>query len=483
MLLHAPNEILAHICSIIECEVMEGGWDTKSSYLALLSLSRVCKRLRAIAEFYLYRSIFLLEEDPDEKWFQLARGLQQDPLRGLATRTFCSQRYDPMAPPSFLRFLTRYFLEPSSSPGRDEIPPGLRSAIQHELKYRIFKRPYRSLRVLLLLLMPELRHLELTITDLKSTPFFLNDAFKSDQDQGYCGFEVDEEGQGYDDIPDIMFFRHLESVTLRSYDDKMGSSIRGKTVSSLINHPSIKTLRFDGFALLHSTCMRLNWNKGPSNLTRLDLENCLVQPMSLKRILEKCTRLTHLNMDLTGHGDLKDPSQNLEEFGVVLREHGRNLVELSIMKPIWDPHIADPFNFIGPLKELTVLRHLSISRNNFVGPIDDETKNIITMHDALPESLETLNIEAEVAGCYCDVYRVRQTEELICNMLQYEQLPPGLKQIHMDMLPGREAQGHEVTEAVELGGWQIRRKGLWVQEKEKEGERLAQFITSAIRVG
>ncbi|KAL7758101.1 hypothetical protein ACKLNR_012628 [Fusarium oxysporum f. sp. zingiberi] len=398
MLLCVPNEILAHIFSIIECEDVEGGWDTKSSYSALLSLSRVCKRFRVIAEFYLYRNIFLLEDDADEKWLQFARGLQRDPKRGLTTRKFCSQRYDPMAPPNFLRFLTKYFLKFSLSPDRDRIPPGLRSVIQHELESRIYKRPYRSLRVLLLLLMPDLRHLELTITDLKSTPFLLNGTFESDEDYGCYGFETNEESPSYKGIPNIFFFRHLESVTLRSYDDNLGSPIRGRTFSGILNHPCVKALRLDGFAVWHCTCMRLNWGKAPSNLTRLDLDNCILQPMSLKRILEKCRSLTHLNMALTGFGDVKDPTHNFEDFGIVLREHGRNLVELSITKPMWDPHIADPFNFIGPLKELTVLKHLSIGRLNFVGPIDDDTKKDITIHDALPQSLETLTIEAEVAG-------------------------------------------------------------------------------------
>ncbi|KAM0086311.1 hypothetical protein ACKRZS_001497 [Fusarium odoratissimum] len=483
MLLCVPNEILAHIFSIIECEDVEGGWDTKSSYSALLSLSRVCKRFRVIAEFYLYRNIFLLEDDADEKWLQFARGLQRDPKRGLTTRKFCSQRYDPIAPPNFLRFLTKYFLRFSLSPDRDRIPPGLRSVIQHELESRIYKRQYRSLRVLLLLLMPDLRHLELTITDLKSTPFLLNGTFESDEDYGCYGFETNEESPSYKGIPNIFFFRHLESVTLRSYDDNLGSPIRGRTFSGILNHPCVKALRLDGFAVWHCTCMRLNWGKAPSNLTRLDLDNCILQPMSLKRILEKCRSLTHLNMALTGSGDVKDPTHNSEDFGIVLREHGRNLVELSITKPMWDPHIADPFNFIGPLKELTVLKHLSIGRLNFVGPIDDDTKKDITIHDALPQSLETLTIEAEVAGCSCDLYRVRQTEELVCNMLTYEQLPPGLKQIHMKMPPGPEARGYEVNEAAELGGWRIGKKGLWVRRRGEEEYGVIQFITSATRAG
>ncbi|EXK31337.1 hypothetical protein FOMG_13049 [Fusarium oxysporum f. sp. melonis 26406] len=483
MLLCVPNEILAHIFSIIECEDVEGGWDTKSSYSALLSLSRVCKRFRVIAEFYLYRNIFLLEDDADEKWLQFARGLQRDPKRGLTTRKFCSQRYDPMAPPNFLRFLTKYFLKFSLSPDRDRIPPGLRSVIQHELESRIYKRPYRSLRVLLLLLMPDLRHLELTITDLKSTPFLLNGTFESDEDYGCYGFETNEESPSYKGIPNIFFFRHLESVTLRSYDDNLGSPIRGRTFSGILNHPCVKALRLDGFAVWHCTCMRLNWGKAPSNLTRLDLDNCILQPTSLKRILEKCRSLTHLNMALTGFGDVKDPTHNFEDFGIVLREHGRNLVELSITKPMWDPHIADPFNFIGPLKELTVLKHLSIGRLNFVGPIDDDTKKDITIHDALPQSLETLTIEAEVAGCSCDLYRVRQTEELVCNMLTYEQLPPGLKQIHMKMPPGPEARGYEVNEAAELGGWRIGKKGLWVRRRGEEEYGVIQFITSATWAG
>ncbi|PNP75312.1 hypothetical protein FNYG_11455 [Fusarium nygamai] len=471
MLLCVPNEILRHLCSIIECKDWEGGWDTKSSYEALLSLSRVCKRLREIAEFHLFRSIFVLEEDPDEKWMQLARRLQQDPERGLTTRTFCSQRYDPMAHPYFLDFMTKYFKKLSSSPEGDRIPPGLRALIQYELKFRIFKRPYRSLKVLLMLLMPELRHLELWITDLKSTPFLLTGSFVGGQDHGCAGFEPDKKaGQSFEGIPNIFFFRHLESVTLRSYDDTLGSPIGVKTVSGLFNHPSIKALRFEGFALWHDTCSKFNWNKAPSNLTRLDLENCTLEPMSLQCILEKCTSLTHLKLALIGNGDLKDPTHNLEQFGDILREYGRNLVELSITRPMWDPHIADWKNYIGSLRKLEVLRHLSIGRLNFVGPIDDENKRYITMHDKLPLYLETLTIEAEVTGCACDLHRARETEELVCDMLEHEPLPPGLKQIYMKLLPGPEARGFEVTEADNLRGWQIGKKGLWVQKSKRERE-------------
>ncbi|KAF5701396.1 hypothetical protein FMUND_13894 [Fusarium mundagurra] len=475
MLLRVPNEILLHICSIIECNDWEGGWDTKSSYEALLSLSRVCKKLRMIAEFHLFRSIFVLEEDPDEKWTQLARRLQQDPERGLTTRTFCSQRYDPMAHPYFLDFMTKYFKKLSSSPEGARIPPGLRTVIQQELDFRIFKRPYRSLKVLLLLLMPELRHLELWITDLKSTPFLLPGTFEGDQDNGGCaGFEPNKKkGQGFKGIPNILYFRHLESVTLRSYDDTLGSPIQDKTVSGLFNHPSIKALTFEGFALWHCTCSKFDWGKAPSNLTRLDLEHCTLEPTSLQCILKKCTSLTQLNMALIGNGNIKDPTHNLREFGNVLREHGGNLVELSITKPMWDPHIADWRNYIGSLRKLEVLRHLSIGRLNFVGPIDDENKRYITIHDKLPPSLEILTIEAEATGCACDLDRARQTEELVCDMLKYELLPPGLKQIYMKLLPGPEARGFEVTEMTEaddLRGWQVRKKGLWVRRSKRKGE-------------
>ncbi|KAF5619513.1 hypothetical protein F52700_11796 [Fusarium sp. NRRL 52700] len=479
MLLHVPNEILLHICSIIECKDWEGGWDTKSSYETLLSLSRVCKRLRVIAEPHLLRSIFVLEEDPDEKWMQLARRLQQDPERGLTTRTFCSQRYDPMVHPYFLDFMARYFQRLSSSPDRDRIPSGLRTVILRELESRIFHRPYKSLKVLLMLLMPELRHLELWITDLDSTPFLLTGTFESGQDHGYDGFELNKDGkgfknQGFKSIPNILFFRHLESVNLVSYDYRLGSPIKNKTVSGLFNHPNIKALRFDGFALWHSTCKNLDWSKAPSNLTRLDLNNCILQPMSLQCILEKCTSLTELNMALIGQGSLKNSTHNLQDFGGLLREHGQNLVRLSISKPMWDPHIADSFNYIGNLRNLEVLRHLSIGRITFVGPIENENKRYITIHDKLPPSLETLTIEAEATGCSCDLHRVRQTEELVCDMLEYEPLPSSLKQIDMKLLPGPEARGYEVKEAVNHRGWQVGKKGLWVRrikrEKKEEDE-------------
>nr|RBQ86264.1 hypothetical protein FVER53263_02461 [Fusarium verticillioides] len=471
MLLCVPNEILRHICSIIECKDWEGGWDTKSSYQTLLSLSRVCKRLRDIAESHLFRSIFVLEEDPDEKWMQLARRLQQDPERGLAVRTFCSQRYDPMAPPYFLDFMTKYFKKLSSSPEGDKIPLNLRALIEYELRVGIFKRPYRSLKVLLMLLMPELRHLELWITDHKYTPFLLTGSFVGGPDHGCAGFEHNKEaGQCFEGIPNIFFFRHLESVTLISYDDTLGSPIGIKTVSGLFNHPSIKALRFEGFALWHETCSKLNWNKAPSNLTRLDLENCTLEPMSLQCILEKCTSLTHLKLALIGSGDLKNPTHNLEQFGNILREHGRKLVELSITRPMWDPHIADWKNYIGSLRKLEVLRRLSIGRLNFVGPIDNENKRYITIHDKLPLSLETLTIEAEVSGCACDLDRVRETEELVCDMLEHEPVPPGLRQINMKLLPGPEARGFEVIEADNIRGWQMGKKGLWVQKSKRGRE-------------
>jgi hypothetical protein len=68
-------------------------------------------------------------------------------------------------------------------------------------------------------------------------------------------------------------------------------------------------------------------------------------------------------------------------------------------------------------------------------------------------------------------------------MLTYEQLPPGLKQIHMKMPPGPEARGYEVNEAAELGGWRIGKKGLWVRRRGEGEYGVIQFITSATWAG
>ncbi|RBR04808.1 hypothetical protein FVER53590_02462 [Fusarium verticillioides] len=81
------------------CDCEEYARGKIGSLQGLERLRHLSAPIFVLAESHLFRSIFVLEEDPDEKWMQLARRLQQDPERGLAVRTFCSQRYDPMAPP------------------------------------------------------------------------------------------------------------------------------------------------------------------------------------------------------------------------------------------------------------------------------------------------------------------------------------------------------------------------------------------------
>lgn len=55
-------------------------------------------------------------------------------------------------------------------------------------------------------------------------------------------------------------------------------------------------------------------------------------------------------------------------------------------------------------------------------------------------------------------------------MLEHEPVPPGLRQINMKLLPGPEARGFEVIEADNIRGWQMGKKGLWVQKSKRGRE-------------
>jgi hypothetical protein len=483
MMQHMPNEILAHIFSNLECKDAEDEGDPKSSYSSLLSLSRVCKKFRPLAEASLYTNIFLLEEDDGRRWQQLATDLQRDPKLGLNTKQLCIGRFDHIASPDLIHSLAKHFLNFSLSTDCDSIPPGLRTVILRELESDIWDRPYPSLRALFLLLMPRLQKIDLTLNDMNSMPFLLSERFNRDEDYGCDGLESDKGRSRHDLVPNTRYFRDLETVALRvGYDSPNAPPTRARTLRGLLYHPNIKALKLDGFVLLRGSCIGLCHSNVPSNLTSLDFDNCALTPYLLKRILERFRNLKHLNLALEGFGGHDDPTSNLEDFGSVLREFGQNLVELSISKPIYDPQLAGPHNYVGSLRELTGLRHLYIGRLNLVGSTGEGTEQQIMLHDALPQSLEILTLEPGVKGCSCDLNIVRQTEQQVCNMLRLRQAPPTLKQVHMKPPPGPEARGHQMHEVVELGGWQIGKKGVWVRRRGNPGFGMIHFLATATRV-
>ncbi|EEU37122.1 uncharacterized protein NECHADRAFT_86731 [Fusarium vanettenii 77-13-4] len=90
-----------------------------------------------------------------------------------------------------------------------------------------------------------------------------------------------------------------------------------------------------------------------------------------------------------------DWNVDLNEFGDVLRELGQNLVKLELVTRSYRHVLGlDVSGKVGSLQSLKSLKHLSISRNDFVGAEDDPTT--IPLVEALPTSIEVMDFREDV---------------------------------------------------------------------------------------
>ncbi|KAM0355703.1 hypothetical protein ACHAPU_000088 [Fusarium lateritium] len=204
-------------------------------------------------------------------------------------------------------------------------------------------------------------------------------------------------------------------------------------------HPKLKVLRLERFCWLSDVLDSMRWGEVNSRLTRLELHDCSLDPDSLKHILTRCSKLQHLAIDLGGPSKRSGNYEvDVDEFGKVLKELGKSLITLMFStrnheESSWkNLELSTVTGCIGSLKEFTSLEHLTITRKNLCSPSgtqENHDNKMIYLHDALPKSLTTLQLIAELDdyhtghdGIEWSAFNIH-TDVQICELIQGRYCP------------------------------------------------------------
>jgi hypothetical protein len=140
---------------------------------------------------------------------------------------------------------------------------------------------------------------------------------------------------------------------------------------------------FKGFGLDFTT-ENNQYDTFASNVTRIDLDQCLIDAGGLKSILQACPKLQDLAVVWAPH-DLEDCEINFQDFGDQLRRHGKRLKKLTLNLTHTD-FDHDGGGGLGDLSQMKSLETLTLPAHILVGRSGRSTMT-------LPTSLKWLNID------------------------------------------------------------------------------------------
>ncbi|KAH6956495.1 hypothetical protein DER45DRAFT_567114 [Fusarium avenaceum] len=270
--------------------------------------------------------------------------------------------------------------------------------------------------------------------------------------------------------PRALYFHELEELRLCIRERSIWNPIDAYEGVFLL--PKLKTLSLTNFEWLVRNSEKMRWGSMPSLLTRLELHNCCIEPLSLTHILTRCKNLKHLTISIEGLSELiSEYEWNVYGFGDVLRELGRGLETLLFSTKAVEeiqgystwPTIL---GCVGSLKELGSLRHLGIERRYNGRPSGSEFENgsEIVLSDALPRSLKTLHLITE-EGTWRELrdeiayHAFHKCEnEQVCKLILAESCPE-LCRVDITRITGlADIEGNRFEITSELGGrWHMER--------------------------
>ncbi|CAH0017124.1 unnamed protein product [Clonostachys rhizophaga] len=166
---------------------------------------------------------------------------------------------------------------------------------------------------------------------------------------------------------------------------------RVQKIEGVLLNPGLRILRLSAFRWTKYEVRAMKWNNVMSNITTLQLKNCLIDERGLANALRRC-RLRHLHIALAGDQDVganRHPATlDLNEMGVALRRYGQSLESLDFDSTEFGDYIM--VGHIGPLNELSRLRNLKICLQD-LGEFDEEDEE-----DELDEQDEDNEAELEM---------------------------------------------------------------------------------------
>ncbi|CAG9990578.1 unnamed protein product [Clonostachys byssicola] len=215
---------------------------------------------------------------------------------------------------------------------------------------------------------------------------------------------------------------------------------RVQKVEGVLLNPGLEILRLSAFRWTKYEVEAMKWKNDTSNITTLQLKNCLIDERGLANALRRCRRLRHLDIALAGDNNNHLDTLNLNEMGVALRRFGQSLESLD-----FDSTESGDYTMvghIGPLSELSRLKSLKICPNDF-GKFEENEVNEEELKrefkTSLPPTLQFIRIRPS---------RRKRTMPILLTLLT-DEVFGGLQTVEV----GGVVMFQDDTKALEVPGW------------------------------
>ncbi|CAH0051125.1 unnamed protein product [Clonostachys solani] len=420
MMISLPVEILHRIFEHCETPIPFQDWEQGYSKWEpqhprprdLIALSKVCHRFRSVAHPLIYRTLAFRSEwrAKDEFLDTFTHALCADPLvgnniRGLRVDSWVSN------------FDVDYFAKKLGAS-----PKHLDERQKRWLK-RWVEAESGNVALVLLLLAPRLRILDYTdiLSSIRGIAAYLSGRQDVEDDHlamalnGKGDIDDDnvaddtgpetasEDGDGNNESGDVPVGQLLGPVSgnpmtlLREVRLRHGRYLlkRVRFIEGVLLNPGLEILRLFAFRWTKEEVRAMKWNNAVSNITTLQLKNCLIDARGLANALRRC-RLRHLHIVLAPVirmlADADGDGVNFDEMGVVFRRYGQSLESLDFETIAFrEYYVVD--GHIGPLSALSRLRSLKISVEE-LGEFNEEDEDELKMglRTSLPPTLESIHI-------------------------------------------------------------------------------------------
>ncbi|KAJ4316469.1 hypothetical protein N0V84_007825 [Fusarium piperis] len=463
-----PDEIWHAIFSHFYCTIPNGHWSLiredfdRRALRFLLDLSRVCRQFYSVVQRQLYCIIISgIRRDEHQRQVHLARSLVAHPELGLNVRWLT---IDDIMWPSDVHF-------------SNQLEERIRSLNMPQTFQRLWNnavpstdisttpRDRNNLTTFILALTPSVRLVDISYSfPSKALSWLLGGSLGKRR-----GLPYPDSGEFFDDEYEQAapfgnvaesYANHLPNLVelhLRnpSYNSPMVASPPIADFRRALIHPNLRTLRVQGFHWLSLERETRVWASFPIRIQCLELADAIIDAATIRHVLTICKDLRSLYITLGNARKLGvgfNWEFDLTSIGNTLRERGRNLVEFGLQTDGFEVR-GTCHGRIGSLQDMPGLKHLYITKDNFVGVHGGE--DMLMLHESLPFSLETLCLYPEYRlspeADYPDVFQ--ETNDEICGV-QVGSDFPDLREITIYRFCAEEkAKGGEFGCPVE--GWKL----------------------------
>ncbi|KAI9147144.1 hypothetical protein HJFPF1_13176 [Paramyrothecium foliicola] len=392
-----PEEVWLRVFEQFEVTIdhrtwqMDGSFSDSSGKASLRSLCLVCHRFRNIAQDILYRTIVFRSYRQQNKFAKLAAVLQTNTqLRSKVRTLSIDEMDDDRASPESYESMKDWI--------RSQLVTQWACEVHDSTEYMYSMMA--GVGAFHLTLLSQIELLDVSAREISTLAWFigqkerleLRDGFLCDRNEPFPSQGKIASGMG--ELPTTLqpfHFQHLKEIRIQL---QMSGSIFASDIEPIILLPTLETLRGKGVEWLGASATKLNQAKGPINIRVLDFYDCLIDAPGLQDIMQNMPRLESLSIDVddacqwhrTTHS--RDVRLNLPDIGNVLRANGENIQELNLC-------FLDRYNSasgeLGSLQNLTSLRRLGV----VLTQLRKYDRPGSTLHDLLPECLETLYLNDE----------------------------------------------------------------------------------------